>query len=150
MNEITPELQTLMSPLIGLPLVALKIGEHNSLSLMFSNDKLYYEKDQATYRLGTWHEDWKVFDQDGKVLLARADALAVPDINFGTYEDIEMSEGKVRLRLSRGHYVEFADRNMDDDIFYALLPNHIFVGYATKTGWRHGPSDRPWTGGESI
>jgi hypothetical protein len=150
MNEITPELRTLLSPLIGLPLVALKIGEHNSLSLMFSSDKLHNEKAQATYRLGTWHEGWKIFDQYGNLLLSRTDTSAVPDIDFGAYEDIEMSKGKVRLRLSHGHYVEFADRNMDDDIFYAFLSEHVFVGYATKTGWRHGRSDRPWTGGEPI
>ena len=150
MNEVSPELRVLLSRLVGLPLVTLKIGEHSSLSLTFGPNESNSDKEAQTACLGTWYEDWKIFDQDGKLLLARASAVAAPNINFGAYEDIEMFNGKVRLRLSLGHYVEFADRRMNDDIFYAFLPDHVFVGYAAKSGWRYGPSGRPWTGGKPI
>ncbi|MCR6658921.1 MAG: hypothetical protein NVV72_06090 [Asticcacaulis sp.] len=145
MSEISSELKDLLSSLNGLPLIAVKTAEYNALSLTFESQDA-----NATYRLGTWFEDWNIFDREENHLVGRADATAIPNMNLGTFECLKMVGGKVRLQLSFGHYIEFSDRNMDDDIFYAFLPNQIFVGYTAKEGWRYGVSDRPWTGGKPI
>ena len=158
-QEISPmneEIRSTIEKCMGEPCTRTDVGRMKSLSLGFGDeDQRKRERHDKNYRLwefGTYNCAWRII-RDGRVLCGSQDPadvaeldLIVGSIELGRFASIlQMNELDIRVSFDNGVAIDFITTFSDDDeCLHIFVPEHRCIKFSIRTGWKIGPSDKPW------
>jgi hypothetical protein len=133
-----------------------EVGRFKSLSLGFGIEAERSAKSKSrayrSWEIGTYRSAWRVVCK-GNVICGSQDAAdpirlnsALQRIEFDKFVSLQhINDLDVRVDFSNGVAVDFLATNSDDDEYFHLFcPDDVYVEFRVRSGWRIGPSDRPW------
>jgi hypothetical protein len=151
------KIKALIKPMLGKICCKKRVWSFKSLTLGFGK-KIYHGKKlvddfNGEWEITTYCYAWRVI-KNGKILCGSSDAVdhvneltaVLKRIKFGRLVSLEQfTNFDVRLGFDTGIVVDFlatvSDADEGLDIF---CPEHKAIEFTVGSGWKTGPSDKPW------
>ena len=151
------EVREIVKDIIGKPCSRKQVGRMKSLSLGFgeivpNKSRLKESIDYAEWELGTYYCSWRIL-KDGRIVCGSQDTADIDDLNVeiskievGRFVALrQLTDLDVRAECDNGIAIDFlATISDDDECFHIFCPENRHVEFKVISGWKIGPSDKPW------
>jgi hypothetical protein len=153
---MTVPVHEIIKGVVGKPCSRKEVGEWKSLSLGFGEiiPDASRPRNYAEWEFRIYHGSWRIVRNSAIVLGSRdlhSNAefnRAIDSVKIGNFSALShLTNLDVRIECDNNIAIDFlASTSHDDAVMCIFCPNHRYIEFKVKSGWKTGASNKPSLG----